>query len=71
MSTVDAIPPEIQAGVEANAMFDAIRRGDFATAARAQARLKEMSWHLSRELPKSKSRRNARRQATRLGGVAS
>ena len=25
MSDVEAIPPEIQAGVEANAMFDAIR----------------------------------------------
>jgi hypothetical protein len=67
MSTVEPIPPEIQAGVEANALFDALRRGDYATAARAQERLREMGWHLSRETPKLQKRRL---QATRPEEVA-
>ena len=33
METDEPIPPEIRAGVEANAVFDALRRGDFASAA--------------------------------------
>jgi hypothetical protein len=64
MSTVEPIPPEIQAGVEANALFDALRRGDYATAARAQERLREMGWRLSREMPKPQRRRQ---QAARPG----
>jgi hypothetical protein len=62
MSTVEPIPLEIQAGVEANALFDALRRGDYATAARAQERLREMGWHLSREASKPQRSRQQRPQ---------
>ena len=72
MNAVEPIPPEIQAGVEANALFDALRRGDYATAARAQERLREMGWHLSRETPKPQRRRHYAPQpeAARPEGVA-
>ena len=60
MSTPQSIPDEIRASVEANAMFDALRRGDFAAAARAQERLSEMGWYVSRE-PKPRPRRKAGR----------
>ena len=71
MSTMEPIPPEIQAGIEANALFDALRRGDLATAARAQLRLREMGWHLSRETPKPRRRAKARDHSARPKAVAS
>jgi hypothetical protein len=57
--SLEPIPPEIRAGVEANALFDALRRGDYVTAARAQVRLRELGWHLSRETPRAYRRRKA------------
>jgi hypothetical protein len=57
METDEPIPPEIRAGVEANALFDALRRGDFASAAQAEERLREMGWYLSREQPKTQRRK--------------
>lgn len=50
MSTLaEPIPPEIHARVAANTLFDAVRRGDYATAAKAQERLRGLGWHLTRE----------------------
>jgi hypothetical protein len=69
MNAVEPIPPEIQAGVEANALFDALRRGDYATAARAQERLREMGWYLGREAPRRPRRGSARQQVARPGGA--
>ena len=40
MYTAESIPPEVRASVEANALFDALRRGDYAAAAKAQERLR-------------------------------
>jgi hypothetical protein len=57
METVEPIPPEIRAGVEANALFDAVRRGDFASAAQAQEKLRELGWYLSREQPRPQKRK--------------
>jgi hypothetical protein len=51
MSTPQSIPDEVQANIEANALFDALLRGDYAAAAHAQGRLRELGWHLSREEP--------------------
>jgi hypothetical protein len=45
----EKIPPEIRARVEANALFDAVRAGDYAAAASAQQRLRELGWNVSRE----------------------
>jgi hypothetical protein len=56
MDTRETIPPEIRACVEANALFDALRRGDFTAAAHAQDRLREMGWCVKREPPKRKPR---------------
>jgi hypothetical protein len=56
MENADAIPPEIQAGAEANVLFDALRRGDFTAAAKAQERLNRLGWYLTREQPKSQRR---------------
>jgi hypothetical protein len=62
------IAPEIRAAVEANCLFDALSRGDLDVAARAQARLRELGWYLSRVAPRPR-RRNARQQAPgREGG---
>jgi hypothetical protein len=47
-ATVD-IPPEMRASVECNALFDALRRGDYAAAASAQNRLRELGWTVTRE----------------------
>jgi hypothetical protein len=70
MGTAQPIPPEIQAGVEANALFDALRRGDYATAAHAQERLKEMGWHISRQAPRpQRCRRVVLQQTARPGGT--
>jgi hypothetical protein len=64
MNEARLIPAEVQAGVEANAMFDALRRGDYAAAGRAQERLKELGWYLGREIPTPRRpRREARSDA--------
>ena len=65
MSDTEAIPPEIRAGVEANALFDAVRRGDFAAAATAQEKLRELGWNISRQ----QSKPPKRHLATSRGGV--
>jgi hypothetical protein len=57
MDPTEPIPPEIRASVEANALFDAVRRGDYDAAALAQKRLKELGWHVSREQPKPTKRK--------------
>jgi hypothetical protein len=57
MEDQDKIPVEVRASVEANALFDALRRGDFDAAARAQNRLRELGWHISREPSKPHRRR--------------
>jgi hypothetical protein len=44
----DDIPTEVRARIEANALFDALREGDYASAARAQERLRALGWHVSR-----------------------
>jgi dihydrodipicolinate synthase/N-acetylneuraminate lyase len=49
MEATETIPPEVRAGVEANALFDAVRRGDYAAAAKAQERLKELGWTVTRD----------------------
>jgi hypothetical protein len=46
---VETIPPEIHARVAANTLFEAVRRGDYVTAAKAQERLRGLGWHLTRE----------------------
>jgi hypothetical protein len=72
MNEARPIPAEVQAGVEANAMFDALRRGDYAAAGRAQERLKELGWYLGREMPgPRRPRRDARLDAPPGEGVAS
>jgi hypothetical protein len=63
---VEAIPHEIRAEVETNALFSALRRGDFAAAAHAQERLRQMGWHLTRETPQPQRRhQNAHQKAPR------
>jgi hypothetical protein len=42
------IPNEARAAVECNALFDALRHGDYPAAARAQTRLHELGWDLRR-----------------------
>jgi hypothetical protein len=64
--TVDPVPIEIRAQIEASAVFDALRRGDLTAAARAQERLREMGWHLTREVPKQ-PRPRRRRRYPRIG----
>ena len=61
------IPNEIRASVEANALFDAVRHGDFAGAAQAQARLRDLGWYLSRNPQPSGRRKSARPQSDRSG----
>jgi hypothetical protein len=51
------IPPEIRAQVEATALFESLRRGDYAAAAAAQERLRTLGWHISREHPRAARRR--------------
>jgi hypothetical protein len=57
MDTRESIPTEVRAGVEASALFDALRRGDFTAAAQAQERLRELGWHVSREEPRPHRRK--------------
>jgi hypothetical protein len=59
MSTMESIPPEARASVEANALFDAVRRGDYAAAAKAQERLRELGWIIAREGRHQKIKRGA------------
>lgn len=63
------IPPEIRAAVEANCLFDALLRGELDLAAKAQARLRELGWYITREAPRP-TRRAARHQAARRQEVA-
>jgi hypothetical protein len=57
MEAIETIPPEIRANVEANALFDALRRGDYAAAAKAQERLRELGWNVSRDQAKPPKRK--------------
>jgi hypothetical protein len=50
------VPVEIQARVEANLFFDALRAGDYAGAARAQDNLRALGWHVSREPARTSKR---------------
>jgi hypothetical protein len=61
MESSESIPPEIRASVEADALFGALRRGDYASAAKSQERLKGLGWHLSREAPRPKPARRTDR----------
>lgn len=56
MDGTKSSPPEIRAEVEVNILFDALRRGDYAAAAKAQERLHELGWYITRERPRSKKR---------------
>jgi hypothetical protein len=58
METEEPIPDEIRAEVEANALFTALRRGDYVAAGRAQERLQALGWYVSREAPRSHRRRH-------------
>jgi hypothetical protein len=66
----EQIPVEIRARVEANALFDAVRWGDYASAAQAQERLRALGWHLSREPAerRHRTRRDPRHSAAGEGG---
>jgi hypothetical protein len=55
-ATID-IPIEVQARIEANAFFEALRAGDYASAAEAQERLRAIGWHISREVPRQTRKR--------------
>jgi hypothetical protein len=57
-ATID-VPIEVQARVEANAFFEALRAGDYAAAAEAQERLRAIGWHISRKAPRQTRRRRA------------
>jgi hypothetical protein len=57
MDQTAEIPPEVKASVEANAFFDAVRRGDYDAAAVAQKRLRELGWYVTREQPKPAKRK--------------
>jgi len=48
MDAVIEIPDEARAAVECNALFDALRHGDYVAAAKAQTRLQELGWDLRR-----------------------
>jgi hypothetical protein len=49
MTSTDSIPPEARAQVECNALFEALRRGDYAAAAAAQEQLRKFGWILTRK----------------------
>ena len=49
MNTAEDIPVEVRARVEATALFAALQTGDYASAARAQERLRSLGWHVTRE----------------------
>ena len=54
LDATEEIPVEIRANVEANCLFDALRSGDYASAAKAQERLRSLGWHLTREPARAK-----------------
>jgi hypothetical protein len=60
LDTTASIPVEIRARVEATALFDALQTGDYASAARAQERLRSLGWYLSREPVRQKSAARAK-----------
>jgi len=49
MTGAEEIPVEIRARVEAGALFESVRVGDYAGAARAQERLRALGWRITRE----------------------
>lgn len=65
MDPSEDIPVEIRARVEAAALFDALRSGDYTVAAQAQESLRVLGWHLSREpVPQRRvTRQKPRREA--------
>ncbi len=64
MESIEATTSEYSAGAVANILFDALRRGDFSAAARAQERLAQLGWYLTKEPPAPQ------RRVRRKGGVA-
>jgi hypothetical protein len=64
----DDIPIEIRARVEANALFIAIQAGDYARAARAQERLRNLGWILARA-PDAKGHKAAPSEKTTTTGT--
>jgi hypothetical protein len=60
MQQSDHISPEIRARAEANALFLALHHGELDKAARAQERLRQLGWNLTREQPRSERREGAR-----------
>jgi hypothetical protein len=60
------IPVEIRATVETTAFFDALRRGDYAGAARAQERLRALGWDVARYPAPQPRRSRPRTTAPRL-----
>jgi hypothetical protein len=69
MEAAVQIPVEARAAVECNALFDALRHGDYSAAARAQERLRELGWDVRRMADKP-ARRNATRQPAAAGREA-
>jgi hypothetical protein len=57
MCNSETIPTEVRASIEANALFDALQRGDYAAAAKAQETLRELGWNISRDLRKPPKRK--------------
>jgi hypothetical protein len=68
MVTAEVIPAEVRARVEANALFDALRTGDYTGAAQAQERLRLLGWYVSRE--PGRKRRSIPQKARRSQGGA-
>jgi hypothetical protein len=68
MSVTIEIPVEARAAVECNALFDALRYGDYPAAARAQERLRELGWDV-RRVSGRPIRRQSNRDADRRQGV--
>ena len=68
MDTSEDIPVEIRARVEANALFDALRAGDYTSAAQSQERLRVLGWHILRAV--APQRRAIPRKARQLKGGA-
>ena len=61
MESVEATPSEYAPGAVANIFFDALRHGDYSAAAKAQERLAQLGWYLTKEPP-------APRRSRRKGG---
>jgi hypothetical protein len=62
MDDITSIRTETLVRIEVNALLDALTRGDFAEAAEAQARPKGLGWYITREAPRPRSHKAARRQ---------